>query len=88
MIKTLGTQPSCPQKLPFAMFFAVEPAFISIDKQVLETELRYNPEFQINDESRLNLIVGGQTSTSIKKSTASGTFMGKDDDDSVQDESQ
>lgn len=87
MVKTLGAEVKSTQKLPFAMFFAVEPAFKSIDPKVLEAELRYNPEFQINEESRLNLIVGGQTSTSLRKSTNTGGILGDNDEDSMGDES-
>ncbi|WP_293139430.1 hypothetical protein [Okeania sp. SIO3I5] len=32
MVKTLGTQEKCSEKLPFAMIFAVELAFTSIPK--------------------------------------------------------
>lgn len=91
MVKTLGTQEKCSEKLPFAMFFAVEPAFTSISEEALEEELRYNPMFQVNDESRLHLIVGGPTSTSVKRSTNTGTLpipgTGDKDDDTMGDES-
>jgi len=86
-VKTLGTQEKCSDKLPFAMLFAVEPAFTSISKEVLEEEIHYNPVFQVNDESRLHLIVGGQTSTCQRQSTGTG-FLGLDyDSDTMQDES-
>ena len=86
MVKTLGTQEKCSDKLPFAMLFAVEPAFTSISKEVLEEEIHYNPVFQVNDESRLHLIVGGQTSTCQKSSTSTGLW-GDSDPDTMQDES-
>lgn len=88
MVKTLGTQKETSDKLPFAMLFAVEPAFTSIPQELLEQELCYNAMLQINEETQLNLIVGGQTSTSMRKSTTSGVFAGKDDDDNMNDESQ
>ncbi len=88
MVKTLGLQEKCPQNVPFAMFFAVEPAFTTIPEKILEEELHYNPNLQINDETRLSLIVGGQTSTSIRKSTNTGPFGGDKDDDTQGDESQ
>lgn len=87
MVKMLGTEEKCSEKLPFAMLFAVEPAFTSISSEVLEQELRYNPKLQINEESQLNLIVAGQTSTSIKRSTNTGLYSDSDDD-SQGDESQ
>ena len=87
MTKTLGFQEKTSEKLPFAMFFAGEPAFTSIPKESLEQELRYNPVLQINDETQLNLIVGGQTSTSMKRSTNTGTFGNDSDDDTMGDES-
>jgi hypothetical protein len=88
MVKTLGTQEKTSDKLPFAMLFAVEPAFTSIPKESLEQELRYNPVLQINDETLLNLIVAGQTSTSIKRSTNTGMLNGDSDEDTMGDESQ
>ena len=88
MVQTLGTQEKCPQKMPFAMYFAGEPAFTTISKQILQEELRYNPIYQINEESRLNLIVAGQTSSSVRSSTTTGWLGGRDDDDSMGDESQ
>ena len=90
MVKTLGTQEKCPEKLPFAMFFAVEPAFTTIPEKILDEELHYNPNLQINDETRLSLIVGGQTSTSLKKCTLTGFGdQARDrDEDSAGDESQ
>lgn len=92
MVKTLGTQEKCSDKLPFAMLFAVEPAFTSIPEEILQEELRYNPILQINDETRLNLIVGGQTSTSVRRSTNTGSLpipgTGDRDDDTMGDESQ
>lgn len=87
MVKTLGTQEKTSDQLPFAMLFAVEPAFTSISQELLEQELRYNAVLQINDESQLNLIVAGQTSTSMRRSTTSGVLAGKDDDDNMNDES-
>ena len=87
MVKTLGTQEKCPQRLPFAMYFAGEPAFTSISKEILQEELRYNPIYQINEESRLNLIVAGQTSSSVKRSTNTGPLGGDRDDDTMGDES-
>lgn len=88
MVKTLGVQEKTSDKLPFAMLFAVEPAFTSIPQELLEQELCYNAVLQINEETQLNLIVGGQTSTSMKKSTQTGgVFGGKDDDDNMNDES-
>ncbi|MDE5119015.1 MAG: hypothetical protein O4965_02145 [Trichodesmium sp. St19_bin1] len=88
MVKTLGTQEKCSDKLPFAMLFAVEPAFTSISKEVLEEEIHYNPVFQVNDESRLHLIVGGQTSTCQRQSTGTGILgAGDSDPDTMQDES-
>ncbi|BAI93375.1 hypothetical protein NIES39_O01240 [Arthrospira platensis NIES-39] len=62
------------------MLFAVEPAFTSIPKESLEQELCYNPVLQINNETQLNLIVGGQTSTSLKRSTGTGFFEDSDED--------
>lgn len=90
MVKTLGAQEKCPEKLPFAMFFAVEPAFTTISEKILDEELHYDPNLQINNETRLSLIVGGQTSTSVRKSTNTGVGpFGQDkDDDTKQDESQ
>ncbi|MDJ1168491.1 hypothetical protein PMG71_03515 [Roseofilum sp. BLCC_M154] len=91
MVKMLGTEEKCSEKLPFAMLFAVEPAFTSISSEVLEKELRYNPELQINEESQLSLIVAGQTSTSVRRSTNTGSLpipgTGDSDDDSMGDES-
>ncbi|TVU52228.1 MAG: hypothetical protein EA414_18650 [Arthrospira sp. PLM2.Bin9] len=89
MVKTLGVQEKTSDKLPFAMLFAVEPAFTSIPKESLEQELCYNPVLQINNETQLNLIVGGQTSTSMKLSTNTGMFgLGDEDEDTMGDESQ
>ncbi|MGB8689200.1 MAG: hypothetical protein WCD53_17930 [Microcoleus sp.] len=88
MVKTLGIQAKCPQNIPFAMFFAVEPAFTTISSNILDEELHYNPNLQINDETRFSLIVGGQTSTSVRRSTNTGPFGGDKDDDSKADESQ
>lgn len=88
MVKTLGFQEKVSDKLPFAMLFAVEPAFTSIPQESLEQKLRYNPVLQLNDESQLNLIVGGQTSTSIKRSTNTGLLYADSDDDTMGDESQ
>jgi len=90
MVKTLGVQEKTSDKLPFAMFFAVEPAFTSIPKELLERELGYNPVLQINEESQLNLIVGGQTSTSLRRSTNTmgDLALGDSDEDSMGDESQ
>lgn len=81
MVKTLGAQEKCPQNVPFAMFFAVEPAFATIPEKTLEQEVRYNPALQINDESQLGLIVGGKTTTSVKRSTNTGPLRGDRDDD-------
>ncbi|NEO52685.1 MAG: hypothetical protein F6K54_06095 [Okeania sp. SIO3B5] len=87
MVKTLGTQEKCSDKLPFAMLFAVEPAFTSIPKEVLQEKISYNPVFQVNDESRLHLIVGGQTSTCQRESTETGILGWDSDSDTMQDES-
>lgn len=87
-VKTLGSQKNISNKLPFAMFFAGEPAFTSIPKELLDQELCYNPILQINNETQLNMIVGGQTSTSMKRSTNTGTFGMDSDDDTMGDESQ
>ncbi|MEQ9354724.1 hypothetical protein [Coleofasciculus chthonoplastes] len=90
MVKTLGFQEKVSDKLPFAMLFAVEPAFTSIPQELLEQKLCYNAVLQINEESQLNLIVGGQTSTSMRQSTTTGIIWwdSKDDDDNMNDESQ
>ena len=67
----------------------LEPAFTSISEEALEEELRYNAMFQVNDESRLALTLGGSTSTSIIRGcTTTGEFPVRDDDDSMGDESQ
>lgn len=89
IVKTLGNQKNTSDKLPFAMFFAGEPAFTSIPKELLDQELCYDPVLQINKETQLNVIVGGQTSTSMKRSTNTGLLgAGDSDDDTMGDESQ
>lgn len=87
MVKILGNQNNCYHQMPFAMFFAVEPAFTSISTQDVKEDLRYNPLFQVNDESRLAITLGGSTSTSIKGTTFTNHIF-VDDDDSMGDESQ
>jgi hypothetical protein len=84
----LGNAKESLTALPFAMLFAGEPAYSTLPKYALAEELRYNPEFQINDETRLNMTMAGQTSTSTRKSTGTGFLNQTDyDDDSVADES-
>ncbi|AMW30636.1 hypothetical protein [Arthrospira platensis] len=88
MVKTLGTQKNCSHQMPFAMLFAVEPAFTSISEEYGQENLCYNARFQINEETQLASISGVLNSTSIKKSTNSGLIIwhGDKDDDNVADE--
>ncbi|EKD07311.1 hypothetical protein SPLC1_S420150 [Arthrospira platensis C1] len=98
MVKTLGNQNNCYHQMPFAMFFAVEPAFTSISEEAIKKDFRYNPTLQINDESRFGVAVGrhpcfnGSTSMSIiKRTTASLSsllFNSSGDEDSIGDERQ
>jgi len=84
----LGNTNEVLTTLPFAMLFASEPAYLTLPKDLLPEDFRYNPEFQVNDETRLNTIMAGQTSTSIRRSTRSTWMQPTEDDDAVGDEGQ
>ena len=65
MVKTLGTQEKCSDKLPFAMLFAVEPAINSKNRNFQDYKLmsKYNERFDVKTESYSGLFNSGYNVT-------------------------
>ena len=65
MVKTLGTQEKCSDKLPFAMLFAVEPAINSKNRNFQEYKLmsKYNERFDVTTKPYSGIFDSGYKAT-------------------------